>query len=92
MPTPAEQRWEPIVRKARRSGLPIREYAREHGINGSTLAWWNWRFGDALDDGFIEVTVTSPARPLRLQLGPVQLEVDRETDLVLLRQVVEALS
>jgi transposase-like protein len=72
MATPAELRWEPIVRQARRSGASIRAYAREHGINENTLAWWNWRFGD-LDE-------------------PVFVEVDHETDLGLLRRVVEALS
>jgi transposase-like protein len=93
MPTPAERRWEPIVRRARRSGTSIRAYAREHGINENTLAWWNWRFGDGLDDsGFVEVTVVEPCRPLHVHVGPARLEVDRETDLALLRQVVEALS
>lgn len=94
MPTPAEQRWEPIVRRARRSGLSIRAYARQHGINESTLAWWNWRFGDDLDGPvFVEVTV-APPRPLRvhLHLGTAFVDVDQHTDLALLRQVVEALS
>ena len=94
MPTPAECRWEPIVRRARDSGVSIRAYAREHGINENTLAWWNWRLGDHLGDTkFVEVTVARP-RPsaLRLQVGSVQVEVDRETDLALLRQVVEVLS
>ena len=93
MPTPAECRWEPIVRRARHSGVSIRAYAREHGINESTLAWWNWRLGDDLDDSaFVEATVADPRRPLRLLVGPVQLEVDRDTVLALLRQVVEGLS
>ena len=93
MPTPAELRWEPIVRRARRSGVSIRAYAREHGINQSTLAWWNWRLGDDLDDSaFVEVTVADPRRPLRLHVGSVQVEVDRDTDLALLRRVVEVLS
>ena len=93
MPTPAELRWEPIVRRARRSGVPIRAYAREHGINENTLAWWNWRLGDDLEEhAFVEVTMAEPRRALRLCVGAVQVEVDRATDLVLLRQVVEALS
>ena len=93
MPTPAECRWEPIVRRARRSGISIRSYAREHGINENTLAWWNWRLGDLLgDSAFVEVTVEEPRRPLRLHVGPVLVEVDHGTDLSLLRQVVEALT
>ena len=93
MPTPAESRWEPIVRRARRSGNSIRSYAREHGINENTLAWWNWRLGDHLEDSaFVEVTVDEPCRPLRLHVGLVLVDVDRGTDLTLLRQVVEALT
>ena len=93
MPTPAESRWEPIVRRARCSGVSIRAYAREHGINENTLAWWSWRLGHDIDDSaFVEATVAHPRRPLRLHVGLVQVEVDRDTDLTLLRQVVEVLS
>jgi transposase-like protein len=93
MATPAELRWEPIVRRARCSGLSIRAYAREHGINESTLAWWNWRLGEDLDgSAFIEATVADSRRTLRLRVGSVQVEVDRDTDLAQLRRVVEVLS
>jgi transposase-like protein len=93
MPTPARYRWEPIVRRARGSGGSIRADAREHGINENTLAWWNWRLGDDLDGPvFVEVTMAVPRRALRLCVGLVQVEVDDQTDLVLLRRVVEALS
>jgi transposase-like protein len=91
MATPAELRWEPIVRQARRSGASIRAYAREHGINENTLAWWNWRFGDLDEPVFVEVTTAKP-RMLRVHVGPALVEVDHETDLGLLRRVVEALS
>ena len=93
MSTPAERRWEPIIRCARQSGLSIRAYAREHGFNENTLAWWNWRLGGDLDDAvFVEAVVADPHRPLRLHLGSVHVEIDRDTDLALLRQVVEVLS
>jgi transposase-like protein len=94
MPTPAARRWEPIVRRARQSGLSIRAYARQHGVNESTLAWWNWRLGDELgprDSAFVEVTLADRGHPLRLQVGRVQLEVDDLTDLALLRRVVAVL-
>lgn len=93
MPTVAERRWEPIVRQARLSGGSIRAYARLHGINESTLAWWNWRFGDDLDrSDFTEVVVDEPRSVVRLQLGAVRIDVDEQTDLNLLRRVVGALS
>ena len=92
MSTPAERRWEPIIRRARQSGLSIRAYAREHGLNENTLAWWNWRLGEDDDPVFVEATVADPGGPLWLHVGPVQIAVDRDTDLALLRQVVEVLS
>jgi transposase-like protein len=93
MPTPATLRWELVVRRARQSGLSIRAYARQHGINPNTLAWWNWRLGDELtESAFAEVVVADPRPQLRLQVGPVQVDVDDGTDLSLLRRVVEALS
>jgi transposase-like protein len=93
MSTPAERRWEPIIRRARQSGLSIRAYAREHGLNENTLAWWNWRLGEEADEpAFVEATVADPCGLLWLHVGPVQIAVDRDTDLALLRQVVEVLS
>ncbi len=93
MPTPAERRWEPIIRRARQSGLSIRAYAREHGLNQNTLAWWNWRLGEEVDEpAFVEATVADSCGPLWLHVGPVQIAIDRDTDLALLRQVVEVLS
>ena len=56
--SPAARRWEPIVQRARQSGTSIRSFARQHGINENTLAWWNWRLGDDLGgSAFVEVTV-----------------------------------
>jgi transposase-like protein len=94
MHTPAARRWEPIVRHARRSGVSIRAYAREHGINENTLAWWHWRLGDDLrEPTFVEVTVApEPPRSLRIRVGLARVEVNADTDLALLRRVVEALS
>ncbi len=93
MPTPGEQHWQPIVRRARRSGGSIRAFARQHGFNENTLAWWSWRLGDRGDSAFIEVAVgPEAARPLRLHVGGVHVDVDTSSDLALLRRLVEALS
>jgi len=94
MNTLAAQRWRPIVEQARRSSLSIRAFARENGINPNTLAWWNWRLGkEAPEPAFLEVVVAPrEARPLRMHIGPVEVEVDADTDLGLLRRLVEALT
>ena len=93
MLTPAARRWGPIVRRARQSGTSIRAYARQHGINQSTLSWWSWRLGeDPAAPAFVELTLDDAPPPLRLLLRGATLEVDAHTDLRLLRRVVEALS
>jgi len=92
MPTPAERHWQPIVRRARASGVSIRAFARQQGFNENTLAWWSWRLGDLGDSAFVEVAVVEEARPLRLHVGAVRVDVDARSDLALLRRVVEALS
>lgn len=97
MATPAERRWKPIIRKARESGMTMSDFARTHGINKNTLAWWSARLRDREDEGFVQVIVDQGAAvpqvgPLRLQLGRVSFEIDQRSDLALLRRVVEALS
>lgn len=93
MPTSAASRWEPVVRRARQSGVSIQVFAREHGLNAKKLAWWDKHFvGEPLGGTFVEATVAEPARCLHLRVGRVEVDVDVGTDLTLLRRVVEALS
>jgi transposase-like protein len=37
--------WEPRVRRLRESDLTVAEFARELGVNPSTLTYWKWRLG-----------------------------------------------
>lgn len=94
MQTPAAQRWRPIVVRARQSGVSIRVFAEQNGLNAKTLGWWNWRLRDNENDAaFVEAEVADVLRrPLRISVGVVGVEVDDDTDLVLLRRVVQALS
>jgi transposase-like protein len=96
MHTPAAQRWRPIVRRARQSGVSIREFARQNGINEHTLSWWNWRLGANFDETtFVELAVAHEERSrplLRVHLGSAWVDVDAASDLALLRRLVEALS
>ena len=32
-----------VLRRWRRSGLSLREFAREKGLSANTLAWWRWK-------------------------------------------------
>ena len=94
MNTPAAHYWRPIVRRARDSGYSIRAFARQNGFNEHTLAWWSWRLGrDLGESAFVEVAIAvEPGDFLRVHVGAVQVEVRANSDLGLLRRVVEALS
>ncbi len=96
MHTPAAHRWRPIVHRARRSGISIGEFARQNSLNPNTLAWWNWRLGPgdlAPESTFVEVEVAPAVAPaLLIRVGAALVEIDAETDLHLLRRVVDALA
>ncbi len=93
MRTPAARKWSSVLTQVEASDLSLREFARSRGINPNTLAWWKWRLGqdDVVESGFIEVVVAEP-EPLRVQIGGAQIQVGPDTDLRLLRRVVEVLS
>lgn len=94
MHTPAARKWRPIVERARASGLSMRSYAQQNGFNPNTLAWWNSRLGRDAPPGeaaFLELVPVAPAA-LCVLVGPVRVLVDCDTDLGLLRRVVEALA
>lgn len=92
MSTPAALKWRPIVDRARASGLSMRAYAQQNGVNANTLAWWNSRLPKHASQGtaFLELVTVAPP-PLTLHVGDVRVVVDQRTDLALLRRVVEAL-
>ena len=95
MHTPAARHWGPIVRRARDSGLSIRAFARQNGFNENTLAWWSWRLGEErVASSFVEVDIEDeePTDFLHVHVGGVRVDVRADSDLALLRRVVEALS
>jgi hypothetical protein len=98
--TSAARRWSALIAQQERSGLSIRQFARERGLNANTLAWWRWecrrRRSVEVEGGFTELVVVDDAavvRPLLLELETlnVRVPVDGQTDLALLRRVLEAL-
>lgn len=103
--SPAAVRWAAVVEEMERSGLSARAFARRHGFNPSTLAWWRWRLRQAepsSGSGFVELHVmpeppADPAAPrvvaLRLTSPgkPWVLEVPSDLDPRVLRDLVDAL-
>ena len=106
--TPTASRWRALVEAHAASGIPIRELARLHQVNASSLSWWRSRLRERNPSqaqavpspapAFAELTVTAPTPTprcgvvLTLERVNVRVDVDLKTDLVLLRQVVEALA
>ena len=90
----AEERWRELVAEFDQSSSSLQAFAEEHGVSARTLAWWRVRARERRgrpQGGFIElVPATSP--PLRVSVRGATIVVDDDTDLALLRRVVEALA
>jgi hypothetical protein len=83
--------WSDTLDDAKQSGLSIRAYAHAKGLNHNTLAWWKWKLNQpATGRGFVEVELVRPLLQVHADAGVV--DVDDDTDLRLLRRVVEALA
>lgn len=101
----APARWARILEDAEASELTQSAFAQAHDINPRTLSWWKWKLQQEpesdkrpADMDFVEVVMaSSPAPPtsssLRVQLGDrsVYAVVEFDTDMPLLRRVMEAL-
>jgi len=96
--TPAEKRWRPWIEAHQRTGFTVRAFCNENGLKYSTFAWWKRRIRNLdrarSETQFIALTVAEPRKALTLTLWErrVEVPVDMDTDLTLLRRVVEALS
>ena len=93
MRTATARKWASVLADAEDSELTMREFARSRGVNPNTLAWWKWKLGReahaAHGERFLEVV---SGGPLVVVVGDVRIEVDHDTDVVLLRRVVGALA
>ena len=98
--TPATRRWRKLVNAHATSGLTLRAFAEAHQINAGTLSWWRSRIRkldrEASADlaPFTSLTVVRPAGHLRLALHDhkAHLVVDADTDLELLKRVLESVA
>jgi hypothetical protein len=93
MQTATATKWSFILEQAAKSDLSLRGFASSRGINPNTLSWWKWKLGqdEAPTRGFLEVVVVEP-QALEVRLGAARIQVEADTDLELLRRVVEVLS
>ena len=104
--TPAATRWAAIIERQEASGQTIRAFAAANDLNPSTLGWWRSRLGRAKKAGprkkrkrtaatFSELKVAEHPEDRTVVVALEQLDahivVDEQTDLALLRQILEAL-
>ena len=96
--TPAEAKWSRIIERQQQSGQTVAAFAAEQGINRNTLSWWKWNLTRGREpqtsSPFVEIPVptsTDPTVILALDHFPAHVVVDRDTDLALLRALLEAL-
>ena len=99
MHSPTARRWAALIDQADRSGLTRRDFAAKAGVNPNTLSWWRWKLNQGSSGGattrfleVVEVEAPLPSATIRLELRhQVFVEVDHDTDLELLRDLVDAL-
>lgn len=98
--TAATRRWRKIVADHDRSGLTIRAFAEARGLNRRTLAWWRSQIrkldGETREVAtrFTALTVVEPVGTVVLALDDhkAHVVVDHQTDLGLLRRLLEAMA
>jgi hypothetical protein len=90
------QRWSVILAQMRSSGLSLRDFAEANDLNPRTLSWWRWSLERAQTtetSTFLEVEARPATGGISLshpRLG-ICVEVGPDTDLQLLRALLEAL-
>src|SRR5688500_3223485 len=96
--TRAASKWASIVERQEQSGQSIGEFAAQHGLNPRTLSWWRWNLGRtervAAPSPFVEGKLNRPVVPtvvLAFDDYRVHIVVDQETDLELLRKLLDSL-
>jgi len=102
--TPAAQRWTAIIDEQEASGQTIRAFAEDRGLNVSTLSWWRCHLGRSRTRKrgrrdqpvtFDEVAIADDRNRGTVVLAFDRLDahvvVDHDTDLALLRDVLDAL-
>lgn len=102
MSTSARDRWFSLVAELERSAQPLTDFARVYRVNPGTLKWWRTAFRrearrTSLAAPFTELTVTDPAprgsagMVVAVPRFGVEVQVTANSDLALLRSILEAL-
>ena len=94
--TEPDRQWYEWIERWRQSGLSQAAFCREHGLVVSQFYYWRQRLEDAVE-GFAEVVAEEPppaeaagagGSGVRLRIGELVVEVDRDFDAATLRSVL----
>lgn len=96
-PSATAQRWQRLIDLQAQSGLSVRAFAVERGVNPNTLAWWKSRLGrTACMPSFLPVQIVPSSPPpvghieIGLRSGRV-VRVHGDVDAAALRRILAAL-
>ena len=88
-----KERW---IEEFKNSGLSIASWARNNGLPTSTVTGWvskhDKKSKHSKDVKFIEIKTTQSGKTLKMEIGAVNIVVDRYTDLELLAKVIKVVN
>ena len=92
---PQEEK-EQLIEKFKNSGLSIASWARKNGLPISTVTRWVSKHDKkskySKDVKLIEIKRTQAGKTLKMEIGAVNILVDRYTDLELLAKVINVVN
>ena len=87
---------EQFIEEFKNSGLSIASWARKNGLPISTVTRWaskhDKKSKHSKDVKFIEIKETQSGKNLKMEIGAVNILVDRYTDLELLAKVIKVVN
>jgi transposase-like protein len=99
--TPTSRRWRRIVAEQLESGLSVQAFAQSKNVTAGTLSWRKARLRMRDSEAaagsrpqFTALTVAEPTRTIVLALEDhrAHVVIDQQTDLALLRRVLEPMA
>lgn len=89
----SKEEKEQLIEEFKNSGLSIASWARKNGLPVSTVTGWvskhEKKSKHSKDIKFIEIKTTQAGKTLKMEIGVVNILVDRYTDIELLVKVIK---
>ena len=92
----SKEEKEQFIKEFKNSGLSIASRARKNGLPISTVTRWvskhDTKTKYSKDVKFIEIKTTQAGNTLKMEIGAINILVDRYTDLELLAKVINVVN